>query len=113
MKKERIRKVIGQKVKHCRKNHSLMQTQLTAEMGAVSSYITSIEVGKEEINLKKIVERCEYFNITVSDLLSLRIKSENEYIIKNIAGYLSTWKTEQIKQLETMVTASNQAVTKL
>lgn len=115
MKNDQIRKVVGQRVKHYRKIHSLTQKQLAAEIGAVSSYITNIEVGQKGISLEKIIELCEYFDISVSDLLPLEIKSENdekEYIIKNITNSLRTWGTEQVKLLETMVIASDQVVTK-
>ena len=107
MKTEQIRKIIGQRIKHYRKIHSLTQKQLSAQIGAVSTtYITNIEAGQKGISLEKIYELCAFFNINVSDLLPIETKDdsdEKEKVVLETADLLRGLDTSQVKMFKTMV----------
>ncbi|MCL2694440.1 MAG: helix-turn-helix domain-containing protein [Oscillospiraceae bacterium] len=107
MKTEQIRKIIGQRIKHYRKIHSLTQKQLSARIGAVSTtYITNVEAGQKGISLEKIYEICEFFNINVSDLLPIETKDdedEKEKVVLETADLLRGLEISQVRMFKTMI----------
>lgn len=107
MKTEQIRKIIGQRIKHYRKIHSLTQKQLSAQIGALSeTYITNVEAGQKGISLEKIYDLCGFFNINVSDLLPIETRDdedEKEKVILETADLLRGLDTSQVRMFKTMI----------
>lgn len=106
MKNEEIRKVIGRRVRQYRTIHSLTQKQLASQIGAERPYISSIEQGQKGISFEKIYELCEFFNITVSDLLPIETKDDTEAkekIVLETADMLRAMETTQVRMFSRML----------
>jgi len=106
MNNQQIRKIIGQQIRYYRNFHSLTQKELAAKIGAESTYITNIEQGKKGISFEKLVEICNIFNISTSDLLPIEMQSDietKEAIIDEIVLLLRSLGTPQLRVYRTML----------
>lgn len=70
--------VLGQRIKHYRKLHSMTQEELAAVIGVASLHINNIENGKKGISLDKLVLICNHFHISLSDILPLGEQDDSE-----------------------------------
>ncbi|WP_055109477.1 helix-turn-helix domain-containing protein [Paenibacillus ihumii] len=72
-----IKQIIGKTVKAIRIKQGLSQEDLAHECDVDRSYISMIEVGRNEPSVTKIFELCKGLQIKPSDFFKL---VENEYI---------------------------------
>ena len=106
MNNEQIRKVIGQQVRYYRNLYSLTQKELATKLGAESTYITNIEQGKKGLSFEKLVEICNVFNISTSELLPIELQCDagaKEEIIEEIVDFLKTLETPQLRVYKTLL----------
>lgn len=71
-----IKQIIGKTIKALRIKQGLSQEDLAHECGVDRSYISMIEVGRNEPSITKIFELCDGLKIKPSDFFRLL---ENEY----------------------------------
>lgn len=69
MNKETLLKKFGKNVKIERVKKDLTQEQLAEVMGVSQNYVASIEGGKENMSLGKILELSKALEIDIEDLL--------------------------------------------
>ena len=105
----KVRKIIGQRIKHFRKIYNLTQLELAEKLGIENkSYIKHIESGHKGISLEKIIELCLFFNIVVSDLIPLEntgtIETEKEKNILEAAEMMRGLSINQVQMLKSMIT---------
>ena len=106
MSNEKIKHIVGQRVKHYRKMKSLTQKQLAADVGVAPSFIANIEQGQKGVSIEKMVDICEWFNVGLSDLLPIETQNDmeiKEKIIEEIAKSLRTLETTKVRLLKTMI----------
>jgi len=98
--------IIGQKIRHYRKLHSLTQKDLAAKIGVTHQYIASIEHRARGISLDKLVDICNYFNVRLADMIPLNPQDDTDTknrLINEIVGALSTWDASQLRSLKAMI----------
>ncbi|MCS7465009.1 helix-turn-helix domain-containing protein [Paenibacillus doosanensis] len=77
-----IKQIIGKIVKSIRIKKGLSQEDLAFECNVDRSYISMIEVGRNEPSVSKIFEICEGLNIKPSDFFKL-VEAEYENLKDN------------------------------
>ena len=70
--------VLGQRIKYYRTIHSMTQKELASAIGVAPLHIINVENGKKGISLEKLVQICELFHITPSDVLALDWPGDSE-----------------------------------
>lgn len=65
----KIRKEIGKRIKHIRKQRGLSQTEVSVEAGLDSSYYSKIERGEVNPSLKKLYKVIRALGVKSSDIL--------------------------------------------
>ncbi|MFD1174834.1 helix-turn-helix domain-containing protein [Paenibacillus puldeungensis] len=78
-----IKQIIGKTVKAIRIKQGLTQEDLAHECNVDRSYISMIEVGRNEPSVTKIFELCSGLKIKPSDFFKL---VENEYAMRQKKG---------------------------
>jgi len=77
-----IKQIIGKTVKALRIKQGLSQEDLAHECDVDRSYISMIEVGRNEPSVTKIFDLCKGLKIKPSDFFKL-VESEYENALKN------------------------------
>ncbi len=72
MNKEILLKKFGKNVKIERIKQDLTQEQLGDIMGVGQAYIASIERGKENMSLAKVLELAQFLNVDIENLLTFK-----------------------------------------
>lgn len=80
-----LKQIIGKTVKAIRIKHGLSQEDLAHECGVDRSYISMIEVGRNEPSVTKIFDLCKGLKIKPSDFFKL-VESEHAKIQKDGEG---------------------------
>jgi transcriptional regulator with XRE-family HTH domain len=63
--------IIGLNIRKYRKMKGLTQNELDKELGFADKYIASIEQGLRRPGLDKLILICEYFGVTLDDILPM------------------------------------------
>lgn len=72
MNKEKLLKLFGKNVKIERVKKDLTQEKLAELMNVSQNYVSSIETGKENMSLAKILELSKYIECDISSLLNFK-----------------------------------------
>lgn len=77
-----IKQIIGKALKAIRIKQGLSQEDLAHECGVDRSYISMIEVGRNEPSVSKIFDLCRGLNIKPSEFIKL-VEVEYEFFFQN------------------------------
>ncbi|GAA3411525.1 helix-turn-helix domain-containing protein [Paenibacillus hodogayensis] len=77
-----IKQIIGKTLKAIRMKHGLSQEDLAHECGVDRSYISMIEVGRNEPSVTKIFDLCKGLNIKPSDFFKI-VEAEYQKFSQN------------------------------
>ena len=72
MNKAELLKRFGKNVKLERVKKDLTQEQLAEIMNVSQNYLSSVELGKENMSLAKVLELAEYLNTDIENLLNFK-----------------------------------------
>lgn len=72
MNKETLLKKFGKNVKLERVKKDLTQEQLAEIMNVSQNYLSSIELGKENMSLAKVLELSQYLETDIENLLNFK-----------------------------------------
>lgn len=72
MNKETLLKRFGKNVKIERIKQDLTQEQFAEIMGVSHAYLASIERGKENMSLAKVLELAQFLNVDIENLLNFK-----------------------------------------
>jgi len=100
--------ILGERIRHYRKLNSLTQKQLASEIGVAPLYIANIEQGRKGISLDKLVSICQWFNISLADILPMEERDDlktKEKWIGEIVLVLETMESSQVGLIKTMICA--------
>ena len=80
--------VIGERLKKARKNKHLTQEQLAESLDVSIAFLSRIERGSSQINLKRLSQICEILNITEGEILNGVSSKSNKYLDSEFATLL-------------------------
>ena len=89
--------VIGERIKKVRKNKELTQEQLAEKMDVSIAFLSRIERGSSQINLKRLTQICEILDVSEGEILNGVSNKSNKYLDFEFANLLKDCSSEQQK----------------
>ena len=77
-------KVIGQRIKEARKARGWSQDKLSEEMDVTVVYISRVERGCSEINLKRLVQISKLLGVGIEYLITGAVVGDKRYLDKEL-----------------------------
>ena len=88
--------IIGVRLKQARLNKKITQEQLAEKLDVSVTYISRIERGSTNINLKRLSEICDILSITEGEILNGTSKTSPIYLSKEFNDLLKNCPPEKI-----------------
>lgn len=89
--------VIGERLKKARKEKHLTQEQLAEKIDVSIAFLSRIERGSSQINLKRLTQICEILDITEGDILNGTSSKSAKYLDAEFASLLKKCSSEKQK----------------
>lgn len=89
--------VIGQRIKKARKENELTQEQLAEKMDVSIAFLSRIERGSSQINLKRLNQICEILGITEGEILNGASSNSSKYLDSEFADLLESCSSDKQK----------------
>ncbi len=89
--------IIGERIKCARKACNMTQDNLSEQMGVSIAFLSRIERGSSQINLKRLSQICEILGISEGDILNGSSKKSSKYLDVEFANLLKDCSPEQQK----------------
>ena len=89
--------VIGERIKTARKACNMTQETLAEKMGVSIAFLSRIERGSSQINLKRLTQLCSILGTTEGEILNGVSSSSASYLDNEFANILKNCTPEQIK----------------
>ena len=80
--------IIGQRLKKARKEKELTQEQLAEKIDVSIAFLSRIERGSSQINLKRLSQICEILGITEGEILNGVSNNSTKYLDNEFASLL-------------------------
>lgn len=89
--------VIGERIKNARKSCNMTQDKLSEQMGVSIAFLSRIERGSSQINLKRLSQICQILGVTEGDILNGTSNNSSVYLEAEFANLLKDCSPEQQK----------------
>jgi transcriptional regulator with XRE-family HTH domain len=89
--------IIGKRIKEARVKKEMTQEELAYEMNFSVAYLSRIETGRSQINLKRLAEIAEILGVTTEYLLAGSNRASRDYLKKEFSDILGKCTPEQQK----------------
>ena len=89
--------IIGQRIKKARKDKNLTQEQLAEKLDVSIAFLSRIERGSSQINLKRLSQVCEILGITEGDILNGTSSKSSKYLDFEFANLLKNCSADKQK----------------
>ena len=77
-------KLIGERIKNARKAKGWSQDKLTEKMDISVAFLSRIERGTSEVNLKRLAEIARYLDVTMEYLISGTVVEDKQYLDRDL-----------------------------
>ena len=88
-------RVIGERLKKARKESHMTQEQLAEKMDVSVAFLSRIERGNSQINIKRLTQMCEILNISAGEILTGVYSKSKVYLDKEFSNLLKGCSVEQ------------------
>ena len=89
--------VIGQRIQSARKSKKMTQQDLAEKMGVSIAFLSRIERGNSQVNLKRLGQICAILEITEGELLNGTSSDSSSYLDSEFSEILKKCNSEQVK----------------
>lgn len=89
--------VIGERLKRARKDKHLTQEQLAEKIDVSIAFLSRIERGSSQINLKRLSQICQILDVTEGDILNGSSNKSTKYLNSEFADLLRNCSSEKQK----------------
>ncbi|MFR2534254.1 MAG: helix-turn-helix domain-containing protein [Clostridia bacterium] len=89
--------VIGERLKKARKAKKLTQEDLAEQLDVSIAFLSRIERGSSQVNLKRLTQICEILEISEGDILNGVSSKSNKYLDSEFADLLKNCSSEKQK----------------
>ena len=86
--------VMGQRLRNARKEKGFSQTIASEKLDISIAYLSRIERGKAQVNLKRLVEMCSLYETSISEMLTGVEKQKKEY--RRLISYLNLFGKDRV-----------------
>lgn len=80
--------IIGQRIKRARKEKEMTQEQLAEKIDVSIAFLSRIERGSSQINLKRLTQICEILGITEGEVLNGVSNNSGKYLDDEFSALL-------------------------
>ena len=88
--------IIGMRLKQARMDKKITQEKLAETLDVSVAYISRIERGSTEINLKRLTEMCNLLGVSVGEILDGTSSKSPNYLINDFNSLLKNCPAEKI-----------------
>lgn len=89
--------VIGERIKKARKSKNITQEKLAEKLDVSIAFLSRIERGSSQINLKRLGQICEILGITEGEILNGTTSKSVKYLEAEFSQLLKTCSPEKQK----------------
>ncbi len=89
--------VIGERLKKARKDKHLTQEQLAEKIDVSIAFLSRVERGSSQINLKRLSQICQILEVTEGDILNGASSKSTKYLNSEFADLLKNCSSEKQK----------------
>ena len=87
--------VIGERIKRARKAKNMTQEKLAEKIDVSIAFLSRIERGSSQINLKRLGQICEILDITEGEILNGTTSKSPKYLDTDFSQLLKTCSSEK------------------
>lgn len=91
--------IIGNRIKDARINNHLTQEDLAEKIDVSVAFLSRIERGKTQINLKRLSQICNILNVTEGYILNGTSDCDTNYLNQEFSDILNSCTPEKIKTI--------------
>lgn len=89
--------IIGQRLKKARKAKKMTQEELSEKLDVSIAFLSRIERGNSQVNLKRLVQICEILEVSPGEILNGVSSKSSQYLDSEFASLLKDCSSEQQK----------------
>ena len=89
--------IIGQRIKKARKAKSLTQEQLAEKIDVSIAFLSRIERGNSQINLKRLNQICEILGVTEGEILNGVSNNSSKFLNNEFSSLLKNCSSDKQK----------------
>lgn len=89
--------VIGERLKKARREKHLTQEQLAEKIDVSIAFLSRIERGSSQINLKRLSQICELLDVTEGDILNGTSSKSTKYLDSEFSNILKNCSSDKQK----------------
>ena len=89
--------VIGERLKRARKEKDFTQEQLAEKLDVSIAFLSRVERGSSQINLKRLCQICEILGITEGEILNGASSKSAKYLDADFANLLKNCSSDKQK----------------
>lgn len=89
--------IIGERIKHARKARHMTQEELAEKLGVSIAFLSRIERGSSQINLKRLSQLCGILGTTEGEILNGVSSTSSSYLNTELSDILKNCSSEQLK----------------
>ena len=89
--------IIGQRLKIARKSKKMTQEELAEKLDVSIAFLSRIERGNSQVNLKRLVQICEILEVSPGEILNGVSSKSSQYLDSEFASLLKDCSSEQQK----------------
>lgn len=89
--------IIGQRLKIARKSKKMTQEELAEKLDVSIAFLSRIERGNSQVNLKRLVQICEILEVSPGEILNGVSSKSSQYLDNEFASLLKDCSSEQQK----------------
>ena len=89
--------IIGQRLKKARKAKKMTQEELSEKLDVSIAFLSIIERGNSQVNLKRLVQICEILEVSPGEILNGVSSKSSQYLDSEFASLLKDCSSEQQK----------------
>lgn len=90
-------KLIGSRIHKARKEKNMTQEVLAEKLDVSVAFLSRVERGSTEINLKRIAQICELLNVTEGYILNGTSSNSKSYLDNDFSALLKNCPKEKLK----------------
>lgn len=88
-------KIIGRRIQIARKRAKITQQTLAEKLNVSVAFVSRIECGSSQVNLKRLTQICSILNISEGTILTGVCKTEQNYLSSEFSDILSKCSPEK------------------
>ena len=89
--------IIGERIKTARKSKKMTQQDLAEKLGVSIAFLSRVERGNSQINLKRISQICAILGISEGELLNGTSSTSTSYLDSEFSDILKKCDDKQVK----------------